>query len=61
MKQVPKVHEVVAISSGLHKGMAGVVVETKEGNSRVQIDGVRDDVPLSKLLWFKNSALEVVA
>ena len=61
MKQIANVHDVVGIGSGSYAGLSGVVVEVKEGSARVQIDGVRDDAPLSKLVWIRNSALTVKA
>lgn len=60
MKQLAKVHEVVAVASGRYAGLSGVVTETKEGSARVKIDGVRDDQPVSAHLWIKNSALTVI-
>ena len=60
MKQLAKVHEVVAISSGRYAGLSGVVTDTKDGSARVQIEGVRDDETVSAHVWIRNSALKVI-
>lgn len=59
MKQLAKVHDVVALSSGRYAGLYGVVTETKEGSARVKIEGVVNDEPLSVHVWIRNSALTV--
>lgn len=60
MKQQPKAHDNVSISSGRYKGMTGNVTETKEGSARVQIEGVADDKTISAHVWIRNSSLSVI-
>lgn len=60
MRQLPKVHDNVAISSGRYSGLIGVVTETKEGSARVQIEGVVNDLTVSAHVWIRNSSLTVV-
>ena len=60
MKQIPKIHDVVAVSSGRYAGLSGVVTETKEGGARVKIEGVRDNEPVTAHVWQKNSSLSVI-
>lgn len=58
-----KVNQVVkVIGAGKWSGLVGVVEEVKPdtGAAKVQIDGVKDNAPVSGCIWFKHSALEVV-
>ena len=63
MNDVFKIHEAARIRTGKYAGLVGTVTDTvaEEGQQtgvELDIQGVREGVPVSKQLWFKRSAVE---
>ena len=63
MNDVFKVHEPARIRTGKYAGLVGTVTETVEEDGkqlgvRLDIQGVRDGVPVDKHQWFNYSQVE---
>ena len=63
MNDVFKVHEPARIRTGKYAGLVGTVTETVEDDGQqtgvhLDIQGVREGVAVSKVLWFKRSQVE---
>ena len=63
MNDVFKIHEAARIRTGKYAGLVGTVTDTvaEEGQQtgvQLDIQGVREGVAVSKVLWFKRSQVE---
>jgi transcription antitermination factor NusG len=52
-----QVHDAARILTGKYAGTVGTVTEVRESSVRVQIEGVKDEQPVSAHPWLKPSQL----